>query len=134
MPRRRILDTRPHSGRELRVGEFIRKELTELIRTRMRDPRINPLNISVNDVRVTRDLSFADIYLTSMNCESAGEQQQLVQIFENASGFLRSEVAARHSMRTTPRLRFHYDELVETGARMEALIDEVMKREVLDGE
>lgn len=133
MPRSRFFDKNPTSGRELRIGEFIRKELTDLIRTRMRDPRIDPLNISVNEVRVSRDLSIADVYLTSMNCESKAEQQQLVRVFEKASGFLRSQVANRHSMRTTPRFRFHYDEMVEKGAQMEALIDEVMQREVIDG-
>lgn len=122
------------TGRELRVAEFMRKELTELIRTKMRDPRIDPLNVSLNEVRVSKDFSYADVYLTSSDCETREAQQTLIRVFEKASGFLRSAVASRHSMRTTPQLRFHYDETIERGSRMEALIDEVMSREVVDAE
>ena len=104
-----------------RVADFIREELADIVRSEMRDPRVTLL--SVTDARVSRDLSVADVYVTSLVARDAGAHNEVVAVLNGAAGFLRSAVAQRHSMRTTPRLRFHYDELVEGGPRLEALID-----------
>lgn len=108
-------------GRDLRVADMVREELACIIRLKLRDPRVG--SVSVNDVRVTKDLSFADVYVTSMETPAAAEQANLVAVLNGASGFFRSELAKRHSMRTTPKPRFHYDVSVERGPRLEKLID-----------
>ena len=114
-----------------RVADFIRTELAAIMLTKMRDPRVAQL--SVNDARVTRDLAFADIYVSSLNTESDDAKRELIEVLNHASGFLRSAVAARMSLRTTPKLRFHYDRLVEEGPRLEALIDRAVQADATHG-
>lgn len=108
-------------GRDLRVADFIRDELAKIIQHEMRDPRVGM--VSVNEVSVSRDLAFADVYVSSMEARSVQEREALIGVLNKASGFFRSELAKRHGMRTTPKPRFHYDEMVERGPALEALID-----------
>ena len=108
-----------------RVADFIRSELADIVQNQMRDPRVSLL--SITDARVSRDLGVADVYVTSMNARDDQERADLLAVLNGAAGFLRSALAGRHAMRTTPRLRFHYDELVEGGPRMEALIDRAVQ-------
>ena len=112
-------------GRDLRVADFIRDELAAIIQREMRDPRVGMVN--VNEVRVSRDLSYADVYVSSLDAKSDAERKTLVDVLNNAAGFFRSELAKRHRMRTTPRIRVHYDELLEAGPRMDALIDRAVE-------
>ena len=113
------------SGRDLRVADFIRDELAVIIQRDMRDPRVGM--VSVNEVKVSRDLSYADVYVSSLEAKSADQRELLVDVLNKAAGFFRSELAKRHRMRTTPKPRFHYDELVEEGPRLEALIERAVE-------
>ena len=112
-------------SRDLKVADFIRDEVARIVQLEMRDPRVGGF-VSVNDVKVSKDLSFADIYVSSLNATNKEEREELIQVLNKASGFFRSTLAKRHSMRTTPKPRFHYDELVEGGPRLEALIEKVV--------
>ena len=114
----------PEAGLHLRMADFAREEIARIIQFEMRDPRIGM--VSVNDVRVSRDLAFADVYVSAMPSGSPAEQEALVAILNGASGYFRSKLARRHRMRTTPKPRFHYDESVERGRRLEKLIDEAV--------
>ena len=107
--------------RDLRLADFIRDELARALLCDVRDPRIGMA--SVTDVRVNRDMSRADVYVSSLSAGSESEREALVAALDHAAGFLRSKVAQRGNLRTTPRFRFHYDDLVESGSRIEALID-----------
>jgi ribosome-binding factor A len=113
------------SGRDLRVADFVRDQLADIIQRQMRDPRVGMVN--VNEVRVSRDLSYADAYVSSIEVTTPEARAELVAVLNRAAGFFRSELAKRHRMRTTPRIRIHYDELMEQGPRLEALIDEAVK-------
>jgi ribosome-binding factor A len=108
-------------GRDLRVADFVRDELARIIQREMRDPRVGM--ISVNEVTVSKDLAFADVYVSSMEAPTAKEREELIGVLNKAAGFFRSELAKRHNMRTTPKPRFHYDETIERGPALEALID-----------
>ena len=112
-------------SRDLKVADFIRDEVARIVQFEMRDPRVGGF-VSINDVKVSKDLGFADIYVSSLNATSKEERQELIAVLNKAAGFFRSTLAKRHSMRTTPKPRFHYDELVEGGPRLEALIDKVV--------
>ena len=114
-----------------RVADFIRGELADIVQNQMRDPRVSLL--SVTDARVSRDLGVADIYVSSLSVSGDDERAELLAVLNGAAGFLRTAVAARHSMRTTPRLRFHYDELIEGGPRLEALIDQAVDADAGQG-
>ena len=111
-------------ARELRVADFIRDELAEIIRKDMRDPRVGM--VSVNEVTVSKDLSYADVYVSSWQTQEPDQRTEFIAVLGKAAGFFRSELARKHRMRTTPKLRFHYDELVEKGPEMEALIESAM--------
>ena len=108
-------------SRDLKIADFVRDEVARILQFEMRDPRVGGF-VSVNDVRVSRDLAFADIYISSLQASSASERAELIDVLNKAAGFFRSTLAKRHSMRTTPKPRFHYDELVESGPRLEKLI------------
>jgi ribosome-binding factor A len=112
--------------RELKVADFIRDEVARILQFEMRDPRVGSF-VSVNDVKVSRDLSYAEIYVSSLQATSEEEKQELIEVLNGAAGFFRSTLAKRHTMRTTPKPRFHYDLLVEEGPRIEKLIDTAMK-------
>jgi len=102
----------------------LRERLADIIRAQMRDPRVGM--VSVNDVRVTRDFAFADVFVSSLHADDAEAQKELVNVLNHAAGFLRSAVARDNTMRTTPKLRFHYDEVAVNGVRMESLIRRAM--------
>lgn len=112
-------------GRDLRIADFVRDEIANILQRQMRDPRVGM--VMVNEVNVSRDLSWADVYVTSIDASTAEERAELVSILNKAAGYFRSELAKRHSMRTTPKPRFHFDESVERGPRLEALIDSAIE-------
>jgi len=112
-------------GRDLRIGDFIRDELASIIQREMRDPRVGM--VSVNEARVSKDLSWVDVYVSSFETQTEEERAELVGVLNGAAGYFRSELAKRHSMRTTPKPRFHYDESVERGPKLESLIERAVE-------
>ena len=114
-----------NSERGLRVGAFLREELSGILLRGTNDPRFGLM--TVTEVRVSRDLSVADVYVSSLSADTATDRDELVETLRHAAGFMRSQVAQRQGLRRTPRLRFHYDDLLESGPRIEALIDEAVE-------
>ena len=110
-----------NTERELRLGDLIRDALSEVLLSEARDPRIGM--VSVTEVRVSRDLSVADVYVRALPAAEGTRRRELVQALSHAAGFMRSTIARRNALRATPRLRFRYDDLVDAGPRLEALID-----------
>lgn len=104
-----------------RIADQIQRELSRLLQFELKDPRISLA--TVQDVRVSRDLGFADVYFTLLG-QSAEDGHAAEDVLQHAAGFLRSELAKTLNTRTTPRLRFHYDELPERASRLSALIDQ----------
>ena len=110
-------------GREKKVAELIQKEVASLVQREFRDPRL-PM-VTINEVRVTRDYAFSDIYFTVLPEDTSKNAELLLN---EASGFFRSKLAKKLSMRTTPKLRFRYDSSLEDGARISSLIDKEKKQ------
>lgn len=109
-------------GRPERVADFLRKELAVLIQQEMRDPRVSM--VSITDVEVSRDLGHSKIYLTILNCESKEAAEEPIKVLNNAAGFLRSQLAKRSTMRTTPSLRFYFDGSLLNANRIDKLLRE----------
>jgi len=107
-------------GREQRVGDFIQRELATIIQKEMKDPRVGMA--SVNEVRVSSDLGYADVYVSSLEARGETGRAELIAVLEGAAGWLRGVIGRRAKMRTIPRLRFHWDDLPERGGRLERLI------------
>lgn len=108
-----------------RIADYIRAELASVVLREMRDPRVSML--SITDTQVSRDFAVADVYVASVAATDEAARRELVSVLSNAAGFLRSAVAKRQGWRKTPRLRFHYDDLPERGARLGALIDQAVR-------
>ena len=108
-------------GRPQKVADLIQRELAELIRLELRDPRVGMLTIT--SVDVSPDLSHAKVFVTLLQKEKVAETLQGLQ---RAAGYLRSQLARRMKLYTTPELRFAYDESVERGDHLSQLIDSVV--------
>ncbi|MCG7407449.1 30S ribosome-binding factor RbfA [Paenibacillus sp. ACRRX] len=104
-----------------RVGEQIKKELSLLIQTELKDPRIGFL--TVTGVDVTNDLSLAKVYLSVLGDEEARENS--LKALDKANGYLRSELGKRIRFRHTPELVFKLDTSIEYGSRIERLLNDV---------
>ena len=108
-------------SRSERVADFIKREVALLLQRELRDPRVS--NTNVNEVVVSRDMSTAKIYVTFFDKETAEEAKQAVEVLNGAAGFIRTQVASQHSMRSTPKLRFYFDDSVRQGEHLSNLID-----------
>ncbi|MBI3902745.1 MAG: 30S ribosome-binding factor RbfA [Nitrosomonadales bacterium] len=103
-----------------RVAEQIQRELAELLRLEIRDPRVRM--ITLTGVEVARDYSHAKVFYTTLD----GANKDVQQGLERASGFLRSNLAHAMKLRITPQLHFVYDASVERGAHLSQLIDQAV--------
>ena len=115
------------SGRSDRIAGELRRELADILCREARDARMQLLSIS--HVRVSRDLSFADVYVVSLKAQSVAERGELMHALKRAAGFFRASLSGRVQWQKTPSLRFHYDELPESGHKLESLIDSVAPKD-----
>ena len=112
-------------SRSLRIGDQIQRELADLIRNELKDPRIHM--ITLTGVDVSHDYAHAKVFYTSLNDEA---DNFLIQNgLDNAAGFLRSQLLHRLKLRVIPQLHFIYDESVERGMRLSRLIDEAVAQD-----
>ncbi|GLY10445.1 30S ribosome-binding factor RbfA [Bacillus badius] len=107
--------------RSNRVGEQMKKELTDILNRKVKDPRIG--FITVTDVEVTGDLQQATVYITVLGNEE--EREGTLKALTKAKGFIRSEVGQRIRLRKTPELLFEMDESIEYGNRIDTLLREI---------
>jgi ribosome-binding factor A len=105
-------------ARATRIADRMREELSEILVKETHDPRLN--GISVTDVNVDRELSFADIYVSAV--EGSQRWSEIQAGLEHAQGYLRSALAQRVELRVFPRLRFHWDPTFERAEVIEHLI------------
>lgn len=111
------------SGRPEKLGDLVQRELSDLLRRELRDPRVGM--VTITGVDVSPDLSHAKIFFTLLD---QSHLQQASEGLRRAAGFLRSQLARRLKLYTTPELRFVYDESVERGDRLSRLIDSTREK------
>jgi ribosome-binding factor A len=102
-----------------RIADQIQRELSEIVRLELKDPRVGM--ITFTGVEVSQDNAHAKVFFTALG--TPAQQQAAARALDHAAGFLRSALAQRLQLRTVPQLRFEYDESVERGMRLSALID-----------
>ena len=107
--------------RPRKVADLIQRELSDLLRREVRDPHVGM--VTLTSVDVSPDLSHAKVFFTLLDAQRKTETARALQ---RAAGFLRTQLAHRMKMYTTPELRFAYDESVERGDRLSRLIDSVV--------
>ncbi|MGI9434580.1 MAG: 30S ribosome-binding factor RbfA [Geminicoccaceae bacterium] len=111
--------------RQLRVGERLRHVLADLFsRGVVHDPVIAETSLTVSEVRVTRDLRQATVYLLELG---GGLRPEMLEALARATPFLRGELARRSNLKYAPNLTFRPDETFAESARIDALLDEMRR-------
>lgn len=113
----------PSGVRLQRIADRLREEISEMLIREISDPRLH--QVFITDVKVDRELAFADIYLSAV--EGSVRSAEILAGFEHASGFLRRQLSARIELRTFPRLRFHWDPTPENADHIERVLAELRK-------
>lgn len=108
--------------RSRRIAEQIQRELSEIIRLELKDPRVGM--ITLTDVEVSQDYAHARVFFTLLG--DAAKIKDTGEALQHAAGFIRSELAHRIKLRTVPQLQFKYDVSVERGMRLSRLIDDAL--------
>lgn len=96
-----------------------------IVMGRIRDPRV--AGITVTDVKVDRELAYAEVYLSAI--EGSERAQEALEGFNSASGYIRRELAESIELRAFPRLRFHWDPTPEKADRIERLLAEIRQEQ-----
>ncbi len=117
---------RKNSVKHERVNQAVQKELSNIIRNEIKDPRVGIMT-SVTAVDVATDLKTCKVYISVLGDENAKEET--MKALDKAEGFIRKSLASNLNMRNTPKLTFIADNSIEYGVKMSAMINEVMEKD-----
>lgn len=117
---------RKNSVKNTRINGEVLKELSNIIRSEIKDPRINPMT-SVVSVEVAPDLKTCKAYISVLGDEKS--QQDTITGLKSAEGYIRRQLARTVNLRNTPEIRFILDQSIEYGINMSKLIDEVTEHD-----
>lgn len=117
---------RKNSVKNTRINGEVLKELSNIIRSEIKDPRINPMT-SVVAVEVAPDLKTCKAYISVLGDEKS--QKDTITGLKSAEGYIRRQLARTVSLRNTPEIRFILDQSIEYGINMSKLIDEVTEHD-----
>lgn len=117
---------RKNSIKNIRINAEVQRELSNIIRREVKDPRIHPMT-SVVSVEVAPDLKTCKAYISVLGDEKA--QADTMAGLKSAEGYIRRQLAASLNMRITPQIRFILDQSIEYGVNMSKKIDEVIKNQ-----
>ncbi len=114
---------RKNSIKNTRINMEVQRELSEIIRTEIKDPRVNGAMTSVVAVEVTPDLKYCKAYISVLGDEERAKDA--LTGLKSAVGYIRRELAHRVNLRNTPEITFVLDQSIEYGVHMTGLIDAV---------
>ncbi len=109
-----------------RISEEVKKALSEILFNGLKDPRVTSMT-TITDVNVTKDLSYANIYVSVLGDEK--EKNDSLDGLRNAKGFIRSEIGKKVNLRHVPEPIFHLDETIEHASHISDLIEKVKKED-----
>jgi ribosome-binding factor A len=115
----------PSGTRLQRIADRIRQEFSEMLIREINDPRLK--QIYVTDVKVDRELAYADIYVSAV--EGVSRSADVLAGLESASGFIKRNLASRVELRAFPHLRFHWDMTPENADHIEKVLAELRKKQ-----
>lgn len=121
--------------RSYRVADQIQRELSDLIRHELKDPRV-PGMVTIAGVEVSKDLSSAKVYVSAITIESEGAEKQadMIDALNQGGGYLRKLLGGRMRLRIVPSLKFFYDEVQQTGSALSSLIDDAVATNTTDAD
>ncbi len=116
---------RKNSIKNTRINMEVQRELSEIIRTQVKDPGLKGVMVSVTDAEVTVDLKYCKAYISVLG--SPEKKKAAIDGLNRAGGFIRRELARRVNLRNTPEITFLPDNSIEYGVAMTKMIDDVTK-------
>ena len=114
-----------------RVANLMKREIADILANELRDPRLGAM-VSVTDVEVTSDLSFARVYVSVLSTDPT--RDRTLDGLTRAAGFVRRALAPRLGLREVPELRFLLDDSLEKGARVDELLRRIERGEKIEDE
>ncbi|MFK8029451.1 MAG: 30S ribosome-binding factor RbfA [Gammaproteobacteria bacterium] len=111
--------------RSERVSELLHRMVSDVVRNEVHDPRVSL--VTITDLQLSRDLTVAKIYFTSLDDEA--DLDEIATVLMKAAGFIRSRIGREIRLRTTPELRFFKDDVELRGRAMSALIDDAISKD-----
>jgi len=112
------------SFRPERLAEAIKKEVSELLREELKDPRIG--FVTITSVEVSKDLRCANIYASVLG--DSKDQKATIEALQKAQGFVRGELGRRIRLRYTPEITFKLDQSISRGSKLISLMKEVKEK------
>lgn len=112
------------SFRPERLAEAIKKEVSEMLREELKDPRIG--FVTITSVEVSKDLRYASIFTSVFGKPS--ERKATMEVLNKAQGFIRGELGKRIRLRYTPEIIFKLDESIDRGSKLLALMEKVKEK------
>tara|TARA_R110000772_G_scaffold103309_3_gene204277 strand:+ start:720 stop:1127 length:408 start_codon:yes stop_codon:yes gene_type:complete len=120
------------TNRKDKITDLLKKELALLIQAEIRDPRVGM--VSVTGAKVSRDLAYAEVFVTVLGKTSADDVAESLEALNRAAGYLRSLLAKSANLRNTPKLHFSYDDSLNRGRYLSDLIDAAIASDSHPGE
>lgn len=120
----------PSEIRLKRIQDQIQRVMTEILESKVNDPRVD--GVYITDVSVDRELDYANIYVSSLAGEDLAEE--MLEGLNNASGFIRYALSQEIDLRVMPKLRFFWDKTPERADRIESLLAEIREEREARGE
>ena len=117
---------RKNSIKNTRINGEVQRELSNIIRNEIKDPRINPMT-SVVSVEVAPDLKQAKVYISVLGSEESAKDT--IRGLKSAASFIRGQLAKNLNLRNTPEIHFILDQSIEYGVNMSKLIDDVVEKD-----
>ncbi|MBR1443348.1 MAG: 30S ribosome-binding factor RbfA [Firmicutes bacterium] len=114
------------NNRMIRINDEIKREVSEILRSGMKDPRIGVIT-SVLKVETTNDLKYCKVFISILGDDD--KKKEVMSVLEKACGFVRKEIARKINLRNTPEFKFILDDSLEYSIRMSKLIDEVTAKD-----
>lgn len=109
-----------------RINEEVRKEVSDIIRNGIKDPRMSAM-ISVTDVKVTKDLRYAKVYVSIFGKNDAEKSESFLAL-KSSAGFVRKEIGHRINLRYTPEIIFEMDDSIEHGMHIDSLLHKIREK------
>jgi ribosome-binding factor A len=114
-------------NRSSRVGHELQKEIAIILQREIKDPR--PGMVTVSGVDISRDLSYAKVFVTFLNDEDPQVIEQGLNVLNDAKGYIRTLIGKAMRLRIIPEIKFFYDESLVKGMQMSSLVSDVIKQD-----
>ena len=109
-----------------RINEEFKREISSLIQNDVKDPRLTAM-ISVTDVKVTKDLRYAKVFV-SLFAKNDEEKEESLKALKSSAGFIRREVGNRIKLRSTPEILFEEDNSIDNAMYIESLLNKIKEK------